>query len=125
MMRDMTIPIGGENKRLVADFAASLRVNDEICDPLEIARQASMEAVMLDAGIKYETKFKLGTVEVVNILMIGLDAAKSGVSRAKLEEAVFEMGLLAAKEYASQYIALIVVPTSQEAKSSGGGDGKN
>lgn len=109
-MRSMTIEHGGEQYELVATFKASLEVADKITDPLSIAREAALEAAMLQARIPYRPKFEFTTRNVAQIVHIGLKAGGSKMTLAEAEELVFDKGLVHARLWAADYIALLVEP---------------
>lgn len=110
-MREMTIETAsGEEISLAATFKASLEIADKIADPIEIAREAALEAAMMQARMPYRPKFQFTTRNVVQIVHIGMRAAGADVKQAEVEEIVFDKGLVHARLWAADYIALIVEP---------------
>lgn len=109
-MREMTIEHGGEEYTLAATFKASLEIADKIEDPISIAREAALEHAMMQARMPYRPKFEFTTRNVVQIIHIGLKAAGSDMKLADTEELVFDHGLVHARLWAADYIALIVEP---------------
>lgn len=114
-MRSMTAEIGDLRLELAATFGAAREIAKRVSDPIGIAREAALEAMLADVGQVYHPKFSF-TVENVPVLIhIGAKAAGETVTLAEIEEAVFAAGLLVGKAVASEYLALIVTPRSQEA----------
>ena len=110
-MREMTIETAaGDELTLAATFKASLEVADKIEDPLSIAREAALEAAMMQARMPYRPKFEFTTRNVVQIVHIGLRAAGNEMKVAEVEELVFDKGLVHARLWAADYIALLVEP---------------
>lgn len=110
MKRDLTIEHDGEEYILAATFKASIELADKVADPLEIAREAALEAAMLNARMPYRPKFQFTVRNVPVILHIGMKAAGSKLKLADVEELVFDKGLVHARLWAADYIALIVEP---------------
>lgn len=109
-MREMSIEHNGETMVLAATFAASIEIADKVDDPLSIAREAALEAAMLKVRMPYRPKFEFTVRNVPVILHIGLKAAGSDMTLKQVEEFVFEHGLVKARLWAADYIALIVEP---------------
>lgn len=107
-MRSMTVEIGGETRELAATYGASREIMDKVGDPLMIAREAAIEAHMASKGIPYTPRWAFTVENVPEIIHIGLKAAKSDMTKAQVEEAVFDLGFDAAQEMAGDYLALIV-----------------
>jgi len=109
-MRTMTIEHGGETYELAATFKASLEIADKVGDPLEMAREAALEAIMMQSRMPYTPKFKFTVRNVPQILHAGMKAAGSEMKLAEVEELVFDHGFVHARLWAADYIALIVEP---------------
>lgn len=109
-MREMHIEHGGETYTLAATFKASMEIADKVEDPLHIAREAALEAAMLHARMPYRPKFDFTVRNVPMILHIGLKAAGSPLTLEHVQEIVFDKGLVHARLWAADYIALIVEP---------------
>jgi hypothetical protein len=109
-MREMTFDHNGETYTLAATFAASIEIADKVDDPLMIAREAALEAAMMQARMPYRPKFDFTTRNVPQIIHIGLKAAGSKATLAEVQEIVFDKGLVHSRLIAADYIALIVEP---------------
>ena len=109
-MREMTIEHDGETFTLAATFAASVEIADKVDDPLSIAREAALEAAMLKARMPYTPKFSFTVRNVPVILYAGLRAAGSDLTLKQVQELVFDKGLVHARLWAADYIALLVEP---------------
>jgi hypothetical protein len=109
-MRTMNIEHGGETYTLAATFGASIEVADKVEDPLMIAREAALEAAMMQARMPYRPKFEFTVRNVPQILHIGLKAAGSDLTLPQVQEIVFDKGLVHSRLWAADYIALIVEP---------------
>lgn len=109
-MRTMTIEHGGETYELAATFKASLEIADKVGDPLSIAREAVLEAIMMQTRMPYTPKFSFTVRNVPVILHAGLKAAGVDMKLAQVEELVFDHGFVHARLWAADYIALLVEP---------------
>jgi hypothetical protein len=109
-MRTLTIEHDGEEHELAATFGASVELADRVGDPMFIAREAALEATMMQARIPYQPKFVFTVQNVPEILAIGLKAAGSKLKKREIEEMVFDAGFLHARKWAADYLALIVEP---------------
>lgn len=112
-MRKMTREICGEERDLVASFAASVEINEKVADPLLITREAAIESVMLSQGVPYSPKWRFSVKNVPQILHIGLKAAGEKVKLSEVQEWCFEAGFPVAQAMASEYIALISRPAPE------------
>lgn len=121
-MRSMTAELGGLRFELAANFGAARDIAKQVADPLAIAREAALEAMMAQVGQVYHPKFSFTVDNVPVILHIGAKAAGEKVTLAEVQDAVFEAGLLIGKAVASDYLALIVTPRSEETTSDEGRD---
>ena len=109
-MRLFNFEHDGKDYELAATFAASIEIADKVADPLAIAREAAMEAALAQARIPYQPKFMFTIRNVPQILFAGFRAAKSDMKLKDVEELVFDMGFIEAREKASDFLALIVTP---------------
>lgn len=112
-MRKMTAEICGEERDLVASFAASVEINEKVADPLLITREAAIESVMLAQGIAYSPKWRFTVKNVPQIVHIGLKAAGDKVKLPDVQEWCFEVGFPQAQAVASEYIAMISRPAPE------------
>lgn len=113
-MREITINLGGQELRLVATFAASLKIAEKVGDPLTIMREASLEAMFLSLQIPYEPKWRFTVENVPMILWIGLNAAGSPLKLPEVQELVFEAGFGQSKSAAVEYLTIIAGPKPEE-----------
>jgi len=113
-MRTMTAEFGGLRIDLAATFGAAREIARQVADPLAIAREAALEAMMGQVGQVYHPKFAFTVDNVPVIIHIGAKAAGEKVTLAEVQDAVFDAGLLVGKGVASDYLALIVTPRGQE-----------
>lgn len=114
MKREMTVKLGGKRVKLAATFRASVDIAEEVGDPLEIARESSLEAIMISSGVPYKPKFSFNVRNVPQILHIAQEAAGGTMDLEEVQEAVFDTGFMECKDIAGRYIALLVTPTSKE-----------
>lgn len=120
-MREITVDLGGEELTLAATFKASVEVSDRVGDPLIIAREAAIESMMAQSGMAYEPRWKFTVKNVPEIIWIGAKAAGDKRKIEDIQELVFAVGFLTAKDVASRYLAAIVSPTSEELDDTTGG----
>lgn len=113
-MRSITVEIGGLRLELAATFGAARDIAKAVADPLAIAREAALEAMMGQVGQVYHPKFAFTVENVPMIIHIGAKAAGEKVTLAEVQDAVFDAGLLIGKAVASDYLALIVTPRGEE-----------
>jgi hypothetical protein len=104
-MRTIVRTIGGKEFTLTANFAASLRVAQEVADPMDIAREANLEAYFISQGIPYQPRWKFTIENLVRLLCIA-----TGADKEEMEERVFDEGFLEAKEIAVDYLTQIIGP---------------
>jgi len=109
-MREYTAELNGKELTLQANFKASVRLAREVGDPLMIAREAALEAYMLERGINYQPKWGFTVENLPKIISIGLEAAGSRLKQSEIEDLIFEAGFPAARDFATGYVALIVGP---------------
>lgn len=115
-MREIEITLGGETVTLAATFGAAQEVAKKVADPLHIAREANLEAVMISRGLPYQPRFTLTVENVPLLLYIGMSHAGDKRKLSEVQEMVFNAGFIQAKDAAIEYIALIVLPKSEEIK---------
>lgn len=113
-MRSMTAEFGGLRLELAATFGAARDIAKLVADPLAIAREAALEAMMAQVGQVYHPKFSFTVDNIPMLIHIGARAAGENVTLKDVQEAVFDAGLLVGKSIASDYLALIVTPRSEE-----------
>lgn len=121
-MRSFTFEHNGQEHTLSATFAAAEEIAQKVADPLFMAREASIEARMAEAGLVYQPKFIFSVANLPLILGAGLKAAGSTLTRDAVKEMVFDMGLVEAKDLASRYVAMIVTPKSERPVEAAEGD---
>lgn len=109
-MRELTIEHDGKTYTLAATFKASMEIADKIADPLTIAREAALEHAMLQARMPYRPSFEFTVRNVPQLLHIGMKAAGEKVTLEQVQEIVFDKGLVHARLWAADYLALIVEP---------------
>jgi hypothetical protein len=119
-MRKLKASLGGHELELAATFGAAADLSEQVGDPLAIAREAQLEAMLSGVGQVYHPKWQFTVKNVPTILYIGLKAAGRDMSLEKVQEMVVENGFLEAKTIALDYIAMIVTPKSQELDSKDG-----
>jgi hypothetical protein len=119
-MRKMTASLGGHELELAATFAAASDLSEKVGDPLAIAREAQIEAMLSGVGQVYHPKWQFTVKNVPTILHIGMKAAGNDMSLDKVQEMVVENGFMEAKSIALDYVAMIVTPKSQELNDEGG-----
>jgi hypothetical protein len=113
-MRKLSASLGGHEFQLAATFGAASDMADQVGDPLAIAREAQLEAMLSETGQVYHPKWQFSIRNVPTILHIGMKAAGSDMSLSKVQDMVVENGFMEAKAIALDYIAMIVTPKSQE-----------
>jgi hypothetical protein len=119
-MRKLTFEICGEDRDLVATFAASVEIAEKVGDPLFITREAAVETVMLGEGIPYSPKWRFTVSNVPQVIHIGLKAAGEKVKLSEVQEWAFETGFPDAQRIAAEYIALITRPAPEESTGEAG-----
>lgn len=107
-MRAIKTKIGGKPFTLKATWDASTELAEDICDPIRIAAEAGLESFFLGQGMPYRPKWEMTSQNVPHILWIGAKAGGSDITLEAMQECVFDHGLLACKEIAGDYIALLV-----------------
>jgi hypothetical protein len=115
-MRSIDVMLGGRQLTLKATFDAAAEIAKKVADPLAMAREAALEATLGAAGQVYHPRFAFTVENLPVIILAGAKAAGEGITLKEVQEAVFEEGLLRSKEIAAEFIAMLVMPNSQEAK---------
>lgn len=110
----MLVTIGGVDLELAYTFGAGREISQKIGDPLAIAREAAVEAMMGQAGLTYSPKWMPTVENVPMMLWIGAKHAGMSIKLEQVQEAVFAHGFLEAKEVAMGYLAGIVTPSARE-----------
>lgn len=122
-MHSMIVTIGGLDLELGLNFGAAREIAQKVGDPLAIAREAGVEAMMAQAGVVHQPKW-IPTIEnVPMILWIGAKNGGADVKLDRVQEAVFAHGFIEAKAVALDYLAAIVTPTAREKLEGGGNAG--
>lgn len=123
-MRKLKASLGGHELELAITFGAAAELHEKVGDPLAIAREAQVEAMMTQAGQIYHPRWQFTVKNVPVILHEGIKAAGGSMSLEKVQEAVAEAGFMEAKAIALDYVAAIVTPKSQEINADGAGEGE-
>jgi hypothetical protein len=113
-MRKLKANLGGHDIDLAITFGAAAELHEKVGDPLAIAREAQVEAMMTQAGQIYHPRWQFTVKNVPVILHEGIKAAGGSMSLEKVQEAVADAGFMEAKAIALDYVAAIVTPKSQE-----------
>lgn len=113
-MRKLKATLGGHEIELAVTFAAAAEIHEKVGDPLAIAREAQVEAMMVQAGQIYHPRWQFTVKNVPIILHEGIKAAGGTMSLEKVQEATAEAGFMEAKAIALDFVAAIVTPKSQE-----------
>lgn len=113
-MREYDGELAGRRIVLAANFAASQKIAKKVGDPLTIAREAMLEHYMLSMNIVYEPKWRFTIENIPEILHIGLEAAGERITMKDVQEWVFEAGFAAARDVATDYLALLVGPQPEK-----------
>lgn len=121
-MRTHVCTLAGETLELTANFAASIEIAKQIADPLLIAREAALEAMMLAKSFPYNPRWAFTVENVPKLLHIGLKASGSKMTLERLQEIVFEAGFADARDEATEYLALIVGPRPEEQSDNSAGE---
>ncbi len=113
-MRKYTCTLAGEDLELTASFKASMMIAKEVGDPLMIAREAALEAMMMSKSFPYNPRWTFSIENVPQILHIGLKANGSDMKLEHLQELVFDEGFASSRDHAIEYLSLIVGPAPEE-----------
>lgn len=122
-MHSMNVTIGGLELELGLNFGAAREIAQKVGDPLAIAREAGLEAMMAQAGIVHQPKWIPTVDNVPMILWLGAKHGGADVKLERVQEAVFTHGFIEAKAVALDYLAAIVTPTAREKLEGGGNAG--
>jgi len=104
-MREKVVELGGKELTLVANYKRSVDIANRVGDPLFISREANLEAYFVQQNIEYTPKWQFTLENTVTILAIA-----TGKTKEEIGELVFEAGLFAARDVASDYLLMIVGP---------------
>ena len=115
-MREYAEELNGTELRLVANFAASVKISENVADPMMIAREANLEAMFLEQGMPYTPRWHFTVKNIVELLFIGVQEGGSDMKKSDLEELVFEAGFARARDLCVEYLALIVGPSPENFK---------
>jgi hypothetical protein len=121
-MDRMSVTVGGLDLELGFNFGAGREISQKVGDPLAIAREAALEAMMNQAGIIHQPKWVPTVENVPMILFIGCKHGGMSVKLEEVQDAVFRHGFLEAKVVALDYLAGIVTPSAREKIEEKGGD---
>lgn len=113
-MHSMIVTVGGLEMELALNFGAAREISQKVGDPLGIAREAALEAMMSQAGIVHQPKWVPTIENVPMILWIGAKHGGSDVKLEQVQEAVFAHGFIESKGVALDYLAAIVTPSARE-----------
>ncbi len=112
-MRTYTCTLAGEDVKLTANFATSMEIAKEVGDPLLIAREAALEAMMIAKGFPHTPRWMFSVENVPQLLYIGIKASGSKMTLAQVQDLVFEEGFAPSRDYAIEYLAMIVGPAPE------------
>ena len=118
-MHSMNVTVGGLDLELALNFGAAREIAQKVGDPLGIAREAALEAMMSQAGIVHQPKWVPTVDNVPMILWIGAKHGGSTVKIEAIQDAVFAHGFLESKGVALDYLACIVTPSARERSEAG------
>jgi hypothetical protein len=113
-MRKLKANLAGYEIELAVTFGAAAEIHEKVGDPLAIAREAQVEAMMVKAGQIYHPRWQFTVKNVPVILHEGIKAAGGTMSLEKVQEITAEAGFMEAKAIALDFVAAIVTPKSQE-----------
>jgi len=114
MKRSMTAHLAGEEIDLAATFRAASEIGQKIADPLLIAREIAVTAMLESQGVERDPKFRFTVDNIAPILLIGARAAGDTRDLAAMQEIVFDAGFFAAAAVARDYINLLCIPQTEE-----------
>jgi len=117
-MRELEATIAGKEIKLAATFKASMELAKKVADPLYIAREATLEVMMMERGMPYTPKWMFTTENIPLIIKIGVGDAHT---LEEVQEMVFEEGFANCRDIATEYIGLLVGPVPEESI----GEGEN
>lgn len=112
-MRELTINLGGTKFTLVANFTTSVKIAEEVEDPMLITREGLLESMMIEKGFPYEPKWRFDVSNIVDVLYIGIKAADPDAKRVVVENAVFDAGFYTARDCAVEYLGKIIGPSPE------------
>lgn len=123
-MRKLKATLGEHDIELAVTFGAATELHEKVGDPLAIAREAQVEAMLTSTGQVYHPRWQFTVKNVPVIIHEGMKAAGSDMKLKELQEIISEAGFMEAKAIALDYVAAIVTPKSQEISGSEAGDGE-
>jgi hypothetical protein len=120
-MRTEVYQLNGKPFEVAAVFGAGSEIQAKLgLDPVQISREAMLEAHAAYEGREYIVKFNPTMADVALLLWIGQHHAGGGRTLKEVQELVFEHGFLdptgqmkGAKDLALSYVALFVLPKTQ------------
>ena len=113
-MRSMTVEIGGLQLDLSLTFNEAKEIGEKVCDIVRILRSARAESVLSNAGISFTPSFEFTAENIPLILWIGAKAKHPELKLSQVQDAVCDVGFVAAMSMADSYIARFMVPASKE-----------
>lgn len=119
-MHSKLVTVGGLDLELAFTFGAAREIAQKVGDPLAIAREAALEAMMSQAGMVHQPKWIPTVDNVPMLLWIGAKHGGSDVKIERVQQAVFDHGFIEAKQIALDYLAGIVTPSARENLEGGG-----
>lgn len=114
MKKTMKVELGGKKIVLALNFNALEEISNEVCDAFEIVREEMTQAMLLQAGVPYEPKFKFTVGNVPEILYIAHKNADGEMSRDELRELSITGGMMDAKAAVVEYLGAAMNSDSQE-----------
>lgn len=109
-MRTMSAKFGKKSLKLTANWQASVRVAEEIADPMFMAKELYLVGMFLERGIPYTPKWEFDINSITKLIFIGAQTTDDEVTEEAVQELVFEKGFTECQQIASSYLALIVGP---------------
>lgn len=113
-MREYNGKLAGKDLQLVANFKASMEIAEQVADPILISREATLEAMMIEAGMTYHPRWSFSVENIPLILYIGLKQSDTPMKMTEVQDLVFEAGFGEAKELCVEYLGMIIGPGPAE-----------
>lgn len=113
-MREFNENLAGKELSLAANFKASLKIAKKVGDPVMIAREANLEAMFLAQGMPYTPRWEFSVENIPELIHIGVEAGGGKESLEDIQALVFEAGFAPARDFALEYLALIIGPSPEE-----------
>lgn len=123
-MRKIKATLGDHDIELAITFGAAAELHDKVGDPLAIAREAQVEAMLASTGQVYHPRWEFSIKNVPVIIHEGMKAAGSKLKLSEVQDIVSDAGFMEAKAIALDFIAAIVTPKSQEVSDIDADDGE-